>query len=224
MNLPIVDLPRGGAPVPVPAPQAIVDLALPSYATTVNPLDVEPIQRFISSRLPRSSSTLSGFTLVSLKQTHNTTRLVLLDEHAVVVNVGQPLAFESCEIQRSNENPYPVVNTSNLQIGVAVEPPQPPPILCTLSAHIAVKKGLNLDGTHFIPGLSLGEEGGSKLPTAYCLRHPSTRKTTDAEGTPQPPPSVAGAGELDDDDIDVANPQGGSGDDGMMPGLVDSFP
>ena len=36
--------------------------------------------------------------------------------------------------------------------------------------------------------------------------------------------SVAGAGELDDDDIDVANPQGGSGDDGMMPGLVDSFP
>lgn len=183
MNLPIVDLPRGGAPVPVPAPQAIVDLALPSYATTVNPLDVEPIQRFISSRLPRSSSTLSGFTLVSLKQTHNTTRLVLLDEHAVVVNVGQPLAFESCEIQRSNENPYPVVNTSNLQIGVAVEPPQPPPILCTLSAHIAVKKGLNLDGTHFIPGLSLGEEGGSKLPTAYCLRHPSTRKTKDAEGT-----------------------------------------
>jgi len=36
--------------------------------------------------------------------------------------------------------------------------------------------------------------------------------------------SVAGAEELDDDDIDVANPQGGSGDDGMMPGLVDSFP
>ena len=163
MNLPIVDLPRGGAPVPVPAPQAIVDLALPSYATTFDPLDVEPIQRFISSRLPRSRSTLSGLTLFSLKQTHNTTRLVLLDEHAVVVNVGQPLAFDSCEIQRSSENPYPVVNTSNLQIGVAVEPPQPPP-------------------------------------------------------------SVAGAGELDDDDIDVANPQGGSGDDGMMPGLVDSFP